>query len=169
MRTFVLFLLFVAVPILAAAQQPTARDRLIALMSESCAVGEPADRFRTVLSEMGPESGGMLVGILIDGAPASAKTDARAAAATRYAELQDWLKDNADTRAGQLIAAGNLTEESYIGQAVDSAELTYRENALRGLAFVDAPGADAAIRQAVQADSRLSPLGTQTLGLRQKQ
>jgi hypothetical protein len=147
---------------LPAAAEGDPRARLERLMGENCATGEPADRLRLALADLGAEAGPILLGYLAGGAPAEVEVRAREDAAADFDRLTDWIARNPDKVASKL-AAGRLERSAYVEEAIDRIDLTWRENALRGLALVDAPGERDAIRTAVEADPRLSILGREAL------
>ena len=158
---WILAILIVAVPPPAVAQTADARQTLIPLMSMDCGVGETAERFRTVLAESGSGAGPVLLELLADGAPTTIREQARTDAAERYARLAEWAQQNPDRPHARAFA--DVTREAYISEKLDHLDLTYRSNALQGLAITRPPNVASAIRQAYERDPRLRELGAQAL------
>lgn len=144
---------------------PELRERLTDLLARNCGVGEDARAFLKLIEEAGPALEPFFLQVLAEGAPEGARDLARNAAAQRFAERQRKLEKIGSEflDPAMVDALRAVDQEEYIGQTLSTLDLTYRENALRGLEVVGSRSVIPAIRDATRAEPSLRLLSDQAI------
>jgi anti-sigma factor RsiW len=142
------------------------RAKLLTLLSQDCFVAAEEAQWHKAIAELPhPAAEKILMKVIVQGAPNAIRLDTQQAAKSRYHRRNRYLQSDTgkaiENQTRQTLLA--IDEMTYVNAALESVDLTFRENALLALGIIGTPASISALTAANLQTPSLQPLLKQTI------